>query len=68
MFTRRTDLAILRLTIVLACIFAKPVFPYVLPAPTFEVLRPQGLRVSIPGKFDIEIYTAFHGRKKNVTF
>lgn len=59
MFTRRTDLAILRLTIVLACIFAKPVFPYVLPAPTFEVLRPQGLRVSIPDSSGLRLF-GFH--------
>ncbi|XP_025267209.1 beta-1,3-glucan-binding protein-like isoform X1 [Camponotus floridanus] len=48
MFSCKIDLAILRLTFALICIFAKSGFPYVLPDPIFEVLKPQGLRVSIP--------------------
>lgn len=61
MFSCRTDLAILRLlTFALACIaFAKPVFPYVLPDPTFEVLKPQGLRVSIPDASGLRLF-GFH--------
>ncbi|XP_072761310.1 beta-1,3-glucan-binding protein [Anoplolepis gracilipes] len=59
MFSSRTDLAILRLTFALACIFAKPVFPYVLPDPTIEVLKPQGLRVSIPDARGLRLF-GFH--------
>ncbi|KAL6430254.1 hypothetical protein ACFW04_007762 [Cataglyphis niger] len=59
MFSCKTDLPILRLTFALACIFAKPVFPYVLPDPTFEVLKPQGLRVSIPDAPGLRIF-GFH--------
>ncbi|XP_070151005.1 beta-1,3-glucan-binding protein isoform X2 [Polyergus mexicanus] len=59
MFFRRTDLPILRLTFALACIFVKPVFSYVLPDPIFEVLKPQGLRVSIPDASGLRIF-GFH--------
>ncbi|KAM0736747.1 Beta-1,3-glucan-binding protein [Formica fusca] len=59
MFSGRTDLPILRLTFALACIFVKPVFLYVLPDPTFEVLKPQGLRVSIPDASGLRIF-GFH--------
>lgn len=41
----------LRLAFALVCVLATPAFPYTLPDPTFEVLTPQGLRVSIPGRF-----------------
>lgn len=31
--------------------FVKPVEAYVLPVPTFQVLQPQGIRISIPREF-----------------
>ncbi|EFN85450.1 beta-1,3-glucan-binding protein [Harpegnathos saltator] len=51
--------AIFRLIFALACIFTKPVFTYVLPDPTFEVLIPRGLRVSIPDAPGLRIF-GFH--------
>lgn len=59
MLSRGVDRAIVRLTFALACTLAEPVFPYVLPDPTFEVLKPQGLRVSIPGRFNIVVVVFF---------
>ncbi|XP_018365003.1 PREDICTED: beta-1,3-glucan-binding protein-like [Trachymyrmex cornetzi] len=59
MLSRRVDRAIVQLILVLACILVKPVFPYELPDPIFEVLKPQGLRVSIPDTPDLKIF-GFH--------
>lgn len=52
MFSRKVD----RLIFVLVCILTKPVFPYELPDPTFEVLKPQGLRVSIPDASNLRVF------------
>ncbi|XP_032680368.1 beta-1,3-glucan-binding protein-like [Odontomachus brunneus] len=51
--------AIFQLIFALACIFTKPVFTYELPDPTFEVLTPRGLRVSIPDAPGLRIF-GFH--------
>ncbi|XP_011634050.1 beta-1,3-glucan-binding protein-like [Pogonomyrmex barbatus] len=60
MLSREVNRAIIiRLIFALACILARPVFPYVLPDPTFEVLKPQGLRVSIPDAPGLRIF-GFH--------
>nr|XP_012225266.1 PREDICTED: beta-1,3-glucan-binding protein-like [Linepithema humile] len=59
MFFRKVDREIPRLIFVLVCIFAKPVFPYEPPDPTFEVLKPQGLRVSIPDAPNLRVF-GFH--------
>ncbi|EZA53410.1 beta-1,3-glucan-binding protein isoform X2 [Ooceraea biroi] len=59
MFARKVDRAVLRLTFTLTCIFAGSVYPYVLPDPTFEVLKPQGLRVSIPDEPGLRLF-GFH--------
>ncbi|KAG5320436.1 BGBP protein, partial [Pseudoatta argentina] len=59
MLSRRVDHAIVQLIFVLTCILVKSVFPYVLPNPIFEVLKPQGLRVSIPDAPGLRIF-GFH--------
>ncbi|KYN40475.1 Beta-1,3-glucan-binding protein [Trachymyrmex septentrionalis] len=59
MLSCRVDRAIVQLIFALACILVKPVFPYVLPDPIFEVLKPQGLRVSIPDAPGLRIF-GFH--------
>ncbi|XP_018316214.1 beta-1,3-glucan-binding protein isoform X2 [Mycetomoellerius zeteki] len=59
MLSRGVDRAIVRLIFALACVFMKPGFSYVLPDPTFEVLKPQGLRVSIPDAPGLRIF-GFH--------
>ncbi|EGI59533.1 PREDICTED: beta-1,3-glucan-binding protein-like [Acromyrmex echinatior] len=59
MFSRRVHHAIVQLIFVLTCILVKPVFLYVLPNPIFEVLKPQGLRVSIPDAPGLRIF-GFH--------
>ncbi|XP_071630436.1 beta-1,3-glucan-binding protein [Temnothorax longispinosus] len=60
MLSRGVDRAIVRLIFALTGILVvRPVFPYVLPDPTFEVLKPQGLRVSIPDAPGLRIF-GFH--------
>ncbi|XP_020282318.1 beta-1,3-glucan-binding protein-like isoform X2 [Pseudomyrmex gracilis] len=62
MFVRRVDRTLtfrLTTTLALACILARLVRSYVLPDPTFEVLKPQGLRVSIPDAPGLRLF-GFH--------
>ncbi|XP_011881196.1 PREDICTED: beta-1,3-glucan-binding protein-like isoform X2 [Vollenhovia emeryi] len=59
MLSRGVDRAMIRLIFVLACTLVGPAFPYVVPDPTFEVLKPQGLRVSVPDAPGLRVF-GFH--------
>lgn len=59
LFSRGVDRAIVGLIFALVCVLTKPVFPYDIPDPTFEVLKPQGVRVSIPDAPDLVVF-GFH--------
>ncbi|KAL0125232.1 hypothetical protein PUN28_004397 [Cardiocondyla obscurior] len=60
MLRRKVNRAIIQLIFTLLCVFEKTiVLSYTLPDPTFQVLKPQGLRVSIPDESGLRLF-GFH--------